>query len=601
MLSGQGSHFAQVNPAKKKKKGKGRHRLAPPAAKPSKDVEASQTSQVKAGVAPEVRKYSEEKVLVQKTRPLSFSRGWHSLADIPMMDPPFTFVPDTYSGPGHNEAAANGSGHARGPSDTLSTSRGSTKFAQGASSPPSPAWSVEDSKIGVHNDHSAASKAAASAAFFGKKNPPKEHVQPPPSSMRAETPRRDSTTLGAAHRMDGHGIGAFPAGVPDVPAVPGAYEDATGLAKEESVEKGTEEEEYDENEWEDAEVHDTAGAVESTKAAPGLKEENEWVKEETKETPSQTAHTTKRHSEVTEYLPEDAVGGVSGQHIERKIEKDTVREEIIEKRVDNVTAENIGKPVHKPTYAAMVAKQREKSPAPVAPVAPVAPAAPAAPITPVAPEVPPAPTPPPKVSPPPTPAAATTPAAVPVPAPIPVPLMKQEPTLPAETAEQPVAPAEQVPVPATNQEAIAATKQEVPPAQGSGLAAPAVPAKAPERVVSAEPVLPGRVPALASADDQVQAAVATSSAIKAPTADKETIRKQEEAQTSQLTHQQRKEVEKEEKVRKKQQAKEQKARDKEFKQSQKQLRQGSNPQMESGGKKLGLRQRIANRISKYLG
>ncbi|KAF3482580.1 uncharacterized protein GIQ15_05339 [Arthroderma uncinatum] len=493
-----------------------------------------------------------------------------------------------------------GSGHGRGLSDTVNTSRGSTRFAQGAYSPPSPAWSAEDSKIGVHNGHNAASKAAASAAFFGKKHVSQDHAQPPLSSMRAETPRRDSTTLGTAYRLDGPTIGAFPAETPDV------FESGAGMGNEEGNVGSRAEEEHDENEWEDEDIHDTAGAVASQ---PGPKDKDEWVKEETKETPEQTSHITQRHSEVTEYIPENSADGVSGQHIERKIEKDTVRKEIIEKRVDNQASENTGKPAQKPSYAAMVAKEREPSPVPAVPLAPIAPAAPAAPVAPVvraAPEMPPAPIPPLKVptpstqAPAPAPAPVQAPAPVPIPAPIPVPLMKQEQP-PAERTEQPQAATaqEQVPAPTANQEAIPATKQEVPPTDTSGLAAPVVPVKAPERMVATDPVLPGSVPALASADAQVQAAVATAGTSKV-SENKEAIRKQADEQKSQLTRQQRKEVEKEEKVRRKQKAKEQKARDKEFKESQKQLRKGHLRPADAGAKKLGLRQRIANRLSKYL-
>lgn len=72
MISGQGSHFAQVNVGKKKKQGKGRHRLAPPAAKPAaaNKSPAQVRSAILADAAP-----SENKAPVEKPRPLSFTQG----------------------------------------------------------------------------------------------------------------------------------------------------------------------------------------------------------------------------------------------------------------------------------------------------------------------------------------------------------------------------------------------------------------------------------------------------------------------------------------------------------------------------------------------
>ncbi|KAM5438455.1 hypothetical protein MferCBS31731_005032 [Microsporum ferrugineum] len=561
MISGQGSHFAQVNVGKKKKQGKGRHRLAPPAAKPAaaNKSPAQVRSAILADAAP-----SENKAPVEKPRPLSFT-----------------------------QASANSSSHARGPSDATSGSHESTQLARGAHSHPSPTWSAEDSKIGVHNDRNAASKAAASAAFFGKKDSHKEQAHSPLSSMRTtENPRRDSSTLGVTHRTEEPTIGAFPE----------AADNAPSTDNHEAIDTAEEEEEYKENEWEDSVVHDSTGsnteeAVESNPAVPAVKEENEWVKEETDETPQHRAHTTQRHSEVTEYLPESAVGGVSGKQIERKIEKDTVEKEIIEKSVDKAASEDVAEPVKKPSYAAMVAKPWEPSPPPAA-------------ATPVASEVEPTPKTPPTVAPPPPPAqtpapdASTVPATVPapaaapvpIPAPIPVPLMKQETPATAEKSEQ------EEPPDTTSHEDMPATKQEVPTVESLGVATPAVPVKSPERLIPTDPIVPGKVPALASAEDQVKAAVASSSAIKSPT-NNEAIRKQDKTQTSQLTHQQKKEVEKEEKARAKQKAKEQKARDKEFKRSQKHLRKGSTshlPPGNGGAKRLRLRDRIMNRIARLL-
>ncbi|KMQ46147.1 hypothetical protein A7C99_0173 [Trichophyton rubrum] len=563
MMSGQGSHFTQANTGKKKKKTKGKHRLAPAASKPVAIDESK--PQVASAIA-DARASGDEKESVEKPRPLSFSKG-------------------------HNGAAATSSNiHARGPSDPANVSGASANLTQGPHGPPSPTWSAEDSKLGVHNDHNAASRAAANAALFGKRTSLVEEAQSqrPLSSTRAtETPRRDSSTLGAAHRTEMPIIGAFPADGEAETADRGP--DAS--IGNEAVEK---EEGYNaENKLEDN-VADTVvevGSDSKQQAASGIKEKSEWVKEETEESPGHTAHITRRHSEVTEYVPPTAEGGVPGKHIERIIEKDTVEKEIIEKPVDTAASEapaqeQVPEPAApKPSYAAVAAKVSEHPPAPISPVAPEAPIQTQASAVPAEPAVST------ETAPAPAPAAAP----VPIPAPIPVPLMKQEEPGTAEKANQTELAGKEEAPPAT-------TAHEVPTAEDLGVAAPAVPAKAPDRLITTEPVIPGKVPALASSDEQVKAAVESSSTVKPP-ANKESVQKRDEAQISRLTSQQRREVEKEEKAREKQKAKEQKARDKEFKKSQKHLRKGAKSELppgNGGAKRLRLRDRIMNRIARLL-
>ncbi|EFE31594.1 uncharacterized protein ARB_01494 [Trichophyton benhamiae CBS 112371] len=545
MMSGQGSHFTQANTGKKKKKTKGKHRLAPAASKPVAIDESK--PQVASAIA-DARASSDEKESVEKPRPLSFSK------------------------------------------DPANVSGTSANLTQGAHGPPSPTWSAEDSKLGVHNDHNAASRAAANAALFGKRTSYVEEAQSqrPLSSTRAtETPRRDSSTLGAAHRTEMPIIGAFPADG-EAEAADRGPDASSG---NEAVEK---EEGYNaENKWEEN-VADTVVKVDSDskqQVASGIKEKNEWVKEETEEGPGHTAHVTRRHSEVTEYVPPTAAAGVPGKHIERIIEKDTVEKEIIEKPVDTAASEapaqeQIPEPAApKPSYAAVAAKVSEQPPAPVAPVAheaPVQTQASAVPAEPAASK---------ETTPAPAPAAAP----VPVPAPIPVPLMKQQEHGTAEKANQTELVGKEEAPPAT-------TAHEVPTAEELGVAAPAVPAKAPDRLITTDPVIPGKVPALASSDEQVKAAVESSSTVKPP-ATKESVQKRDEAQISRLTSQQRREVEKEEKAREKQKAKEQKARDKEFRKSQKHLRKGAKSELppgNGGAKRLRLRDRIMNRIARLL-
>ncbi|EZF29495.1 hypothetical protein H109_07142 [Trichophyton interdigitale MR816] len=563
MMSGQGSHFTQANTGKKKKKTKGKHRLAPAASKPVAIDESK--PQVASAIA-DARAYSDEKESIEKPRPLSFSKG-------------------------HNGAAATSSNihHARGPSDPANVSGASGNLTQGAYGPPSPTWSAEDSKLGVHNDHNAASRAAANAALFGKRTSYVEEAQSqrPLSSTRAtEAPRRDSSTLGAAHRTEMPIIGAFP--------TDGEAETADrGLDASIGNEAVEKEEGYNaESKWE-GNIADTVVEVDSDpkqQAAPGIKEKNEWVKEETEESPGHTAHITRRHSEVTEYVPPTAAGGAPGKHIERIIEKDTVEKEIIEKPVDTAVSEapqeQVPEPAApKPSYAAVAAKVSEQPPAPVTPVAheaPVQTQASAVPAEPAASKET-------------APAPATAAAPVPVPAPIPVPLMKQEEPGTAEKANQTELAGKEEAPPAT-------TAHEVPTAEELGVAAPAVPAKAPDRLISTDPVIPGKVPALASSDEQVKAAVESSSAVKPP-ANKKPVQKRDETQVSRLTSRQKREVEKEEKAREKQKAKEQKARDKEFKKSQKHLRKGANSELppgDGGAKRLRLRDRIMNRIARLL-
>ncbi|EFR00495.1 hypothetical protein MGYG_03497 [Nannizzia gypsea CBS 118893] len=574
MISGQGSHFTQANAGKKKKKSRGRHRLAPAASKPAAVDESR--PQVVSAIA-NARAHGEEKVSVEKPRPLSFSKGT-------------------------GDAATGSTIHAKGPTDLTSVSRASTNPTQGTHGPPSPAWSAEDSKVGVHNDHNAASKAAASAAFFGKRNSHMEETQSqrPLSSMRAaETPRRDSSTLGTAHRTEMPIIGAFPGDGEAEATVEALGEGIDNEAVEEEEEKG-----YNnpENTFEEH-AADSVIEVNSSsnqQAVSGIKEENEWIKEETEEGPGRTAHTTRRHSEVTEYVPQTAVAGAPGKHIERIIEKDTVEKEIIEKLVETTTsevqkAEQVSQPAApKPTYAAMAAKPSEPSPAPIATVAHEAPVQ-TQPST-VTDEF----------------AASTVrvsgpaTAPVPIPAPIPVPLMKHEEHATAEKANQAEFPEKEEEPPttttATATQGPVPTTHEVPTAEELGFQAPVVPAKAPDRLISTEPVIPGKVPALASSDEQVKAAVETSSTIK-PQTNKQIVQKHNEAQISQLTSRQRHDVEKEEKARAKQQAKEQKARDKEFRKGQKHLRKGSDsylPPGDGGTKRLRLRDRVMNRIARLL-